>query len=172
MTVSFHTLGCKLNFAETSTISRLFVENGYTKLTFGQPADVVVINTCTVTAQSERKCRQAITKAVKTSPEAVVVVVGCFAELKATDIAAIPGVDLVLGNEDKFDIIKKIENQKSKIENQKSKIENQKSKIENRKSKIKNSMVCLLFTLVIPIFGQHQEFNEIYLHAKIGRAHV
>ena len=69
MTVSFHTLGCKLNFAETSTISRLFTENGYTRVEFGQRADVVVINTCTVTAQADKKCRQAITKAVKTSPD-------------------------------------------------------------------------------------------------------
>ena len=105
MTVSFHTLGCKLNFAETSTIGRLFVENGYTKVDFGQPADVVVINTCTVTGQADRKCRQAISKAVKSSPDAVVVVVGCFAELKAAEIASIPGVSLVLGNKDKFNVI-------------------------------------------------------------------
>ena len=105
MTVSFHTLGCKLNFAETSTIGRLFAENGYTKVEFGQPADVVVINTCTVTAQADKKCRQAIGKAVKSSPDAVVVVIGCFAELKAAEIAAMQGVDLVLGNKDKFNVI-------------------------------------------------------------------
>ncbi len=108
MTVSFHTLGCKLNFAETSTIGRLFAENGYAKVNFGQQADVVVINSCTVTAQADRKCRQAISKAVKTSPEAIVVVVGCFAELKASEIAGIHGVDLVLGNKDKFNIIDRI----------------------------------------------------------------
>ena len=108
MTVSFHTLGCKLNFAETSTIGRLFSENGYTKVDFGQPADVVVINTCTVTGQADRKCRQAIGKAVKTSPDAVVVVIGCFAELKESEIASIPGVHLVLGNKDKFNVIERI----------------------------------------------------------------
>ena len=108
MTVSFHTLGCKLNFAETSTIGRLFIENGYTKVDFGRPADVVVINTCTVTGQADRKCRQAISKAVKTSPGAIVAVIGCFAELKAGEIASIPGVDIVLGTKDKFNIIEHI----------------------------------------------------------------
>jgi len=108
LTVSFHTLGCKLNFAETSTIGRLFVESGYTKVDFGCPADVVVINTCTVTGQADRKCRQAISKAVKTSPNAVVAVIGCFAELKAGEIASIPGVDIVLGTKDKFNIIEYI----------------------------------------------------------------
>jgi len=108
LTVSFHTLGCKLNFAETSTISRLFTEAGYEKVKFGQPTDVVVINSCTVTTQADRKCRQVISKAVKTSPDAVVVVIGCFAELKAAEIAAIPGVSLVLGNKDKFNVIERI----------------------------------------------------------------
>jgi threonylcarbamoyladenosine tRNA methylthiotransferase MtaB len=77
---------------------------------FGQPADVVVINTCTVTGQADKKCRQAISKAVKSSPGAIVVVTGCFAELKAEEIAAISGVDLVLGNKDKFNIIERINN--------------------------------------------------------------
>ena len=119
MTVSFHTLGCKLNFAETSTISRLFTENGYNKIEFGQTADVVVINTCTVTAQADKKCRQAITKAIKTSPDAVIVIVGCFAELKANEIEEIPGVDLVLGTNEKFNIIAHIEelNQKERKKN-------------------------------------------------------
>ena len=108
MTVSFHTLGCKLNFAETSTIGRLFDENGYTKVDFGRSADVVVINTCTVTRQADRKCRQAISKAVKSSPDAIVAVIGCFAELKAAEIASIPGVDIVLGTKDKFNIIEHI----------------------------------------------------------------
>ncbi len=108
MTVSFHTLGCKLNFAETSTIGRLFAENGYAKVDFGQQADVVVINSCTVTAQADKKCRQAISKAVKTSPGAIIVVIGCFAELKATEIAAMEGVGLVLGNKDKFNVIEQI----------------------------------------------------------------
>ena len=108
MTVSFHTLGCKLNFAETSTISRLFTENGYTVVEFGQTADVVVVNTCTVTAQSDRKCKQAIVKAVKSSPGAIVAVIGCFVEIKPAEIEAIQGVSLVLGNNDKFNIIERI----------------------------------------------------------------
>ena len=108
MTVSFHTLGCKLNFAETSTIGRLFTDIGYSKVGFGQPADVVVINTCTVTGQADKKCRQAIGKAVKSSPDAVVVVIGCFAELKAAEIGSIPGVSLVLGNKDKFNVVEHI----------------------------------------------------------------
>ncbi len=107
-TVSFHTLGCKLNFAETSTISRLFAESGYLKVDFGQKADVVVINTCTVTGQADKKCRQAISKAVKTSPDSIIVVVGCYAELEANKIALLPGVNLVLGNHEKFDIIERI----------------------------------------------------------------
>ena len=108
MTVSFHTLGCKLNFAETSTIGRLFAKAGYAKVDFGHPADVVVINTCTVTGQADKKCRQAISKAINSTPDAMVVVIGCFAELKAAEISAIPGVDLVLGNKDKFNIIERI----------------------------------------------------------------
>ncbi|MDR1666461.1 MAG: tRNA (N(6)-L-threonylcarbamoyladenosine(37)-C(2))-methylthiotransferase MtaB [Bacteroidales bacterium] len=108
MTVSFYTLGCKLNFAETATIGRLFAESGYTRVAFGDPADVVVVNSCTVTAQADKKCRQAIHKAVKTSPHAAVAVVGCFAELKADDIRRIPGVTLVLGNHDKFRIVERL----------------------------------------------------------------
>ena len=115
MRVSFHTLGCKLNFAETSTIGRLFAENGYTKVKFGQAADVVVINTCTVTGQADRKCRQAVSKAVKTSPDAIVAVIGCFAELKMVEIASIPGVDLVLGNKDKFNIMEHISRLKGAV---------------------------------------------------------
>ncbi|GHT24746.1 tRNA (N(6)-L-threonylcarbamoyladenosine(37)-C(2))-methylthiotransferase MtaB [Bacteroidia bacterium] len=109
MKVSFYTLGCKLNFAETSTIGRLFDERAYTRVEFGELADVVVINSCTVTAQADKKCRQAIHKAVKTSPDAKVVVTGCFAELKAAEIAQIKGVSLVLGNRDKFNIIEKLQ---------------------------------------------------------------
>jgi len=90
----------------------LFAENGYTKVNFGQPANVVVINTCTVTGQADRKCRQSISKAVKTSPDAIVVVIGCFAELKAVEIASIPGVSLVLGNKDKFNVIERINRMK------------------------------------------------------------
>jgi threonylcarbamoyladenosine tRNA methylthiotransferase MtaB len=107
--VSFYTLGCKLNFAETSTISRKFVENGYDRTEFGEPADVVVINTCSVTQLADKKCRQAISKAARTSPDAIVAVVGCYSQLKPEEIAKIDGVDLVLGANDKFKIIDHIE---------------------------------------------------------------
>lgn len=112
--VSFYTLGCKLNFAETSTITRKFTENGYSRVEFSEPTDVVVINTCSVTQLADKKCRQAISKAVRTSPDAIVAVVGCYSQLKPDEIASIPGVDLVLGTKDKFNIIEYIDELKAK----------------------------------------------------------
>jgi threonylcarbamoyladenosine tRNA methylthiotransferase MtaB len=109
MTVSFYTLGCKLNFAETSAIGRLFTGNGYTCVDFGEPADVVVINSCTVTAQADRKCRQAVHKAGRISPNALIVVIGCFAELKSGDVNGIPGAGLILGNRDKFAVMEAVQ---------------------------------------------------------------
>jgi threonylcarbamoyladenosine tRNA methylthiotransferase MtaB len=103
--VSFYTLGCKLNFAETSTISRKFTENGYIRVEYNEPADVVVINTCSVTQLADKKCRQAISKASRVSPSAIIAVVGCYSQLKPEEIVKIKGVDLVLGTSDKFDII-------------------------------------------------------------------
>ncbi len=102
--VSFYTLGCKLNFAETSTIERLFTQKGYQKVDFGSTADVVVINTCTVTASADKKCRNIISKAARSSPGAFITVVGCYSQLKADEIAKMPGVDLVLGSNEKFRI--------------------------------------------------------------------
>lgn len=102
--VSFHTLGCKLNFSESSTLSRRFSESDFEVVPFGQQADVVVINTCSVTGMADHKCRQAIRKAVKGSPGAFVAVVGCFAQLKADEIANIPGVTLVLGTREKCNL--------------------------------------------------------------------
>lgn len=101
-TVAFHTLGCKLNFAETATIARKFEEKGFEKTGFSNKSDVYVINTCSVTGQADKKCRQAIKKAIRQSPEAFIVVLGCYAQLKSEEIAAITGVDLVLGTKDKF----------------------------------------------------------------------
>jgi threonylcarbamoyladenosine tRNA methylthiotransferase MtaB len=101
-TVAFHTLGCKLNFAETATIARKFEEKGFEKTGFSSKSDVYVINTCSVTGQADKKCRQAIKKAIRQSPEAFIVVLGCYAQLKSEEIAAIAGVDLVLGTKDKF----------------------------------------------------------------------
>jgi threonylcarbamoyladenosine tRNA methylthiotransferase MtaB len=102
--VAFYTLGCKLNFAETSTIERQFTERGFQKVDFISSADVVVINTCTVTASADKKCRNVINRAVKNSPDACIAVVGCYSQLKADEIARIPGVDLVLGSKEKFRI--------------------------------------------------------------------
>jgi threonylcarbamoyladenosine tRNA methylthiotransferase MtaB len=102
--VAFHTLGCKLNFAETSTISRSFPEDRFEKVTAREKADIYVINTCSVTDTADRKCRQAIKKFIHQSPDAFIIVVGCYAQLKPQEISAIPGVDLVLGINEKFDI--------------------------------------------------------------------
>ncbi|TLX76012.1 tRNA (N(6)-L-threonylcarbamoyladenosine(37)-C(2))-methylthiotransferase MtaB [Labilibacter sediminis] len=100
--VAFHTLGCKLNFSETSTIARALMEEGFTKVKYDEFADVYVINTCSVTEIADKKCRQAIKKAIKQNANAFVVVTGCFAQLKPKDISEIPGVDLVLGSNEKF----------------------------------------------------------------------
>lgn len=103
--VSFYTLGCKLNFAETATISRKFTDNGYDKVEFGDSSDVIVINTCSVTQLADKKCRQAISKAARKSPNAIVAVIGCYSQLKPEEISHIEGVDIVLGTKEKFDIL-------------------------------------------------------------------
>ncbi|GIV33575.1 MAG: tRNA (N(6)-L-threonylcarbamoyladenosine(37)-C(2))-methylthiotransferase MtaB [Chitinophagales bacterium] len=104
-TVAFYTLGCKLNFSETSAIARQFTEAGYVKAPFEQGADVYVINTCSVTENADRECRQIIRRALRQTPESQVIVIGCYAQLHPEDIASIPGVSLVLGTAEKFDII-------------------------------------------------------------------
>jgi threonylcarbamoyladenosine tRNA methylthiotransferase MtaB len=103
--VAFHTLGCKLNFSETSTIGRLFEEQGYQKVDFKEPSDVYVINTCSVTANADKECKQIVKSALNISPDAYVVVVGCYAQLKPEEIANIEGVDLVLGASEKFKLL-------------------------------------------------------------------
>ncbi|MCH8859045.1 MAG: hypothetical protein IID54_05615 [Proteobacteria bacterium] len=103
-TVSLHTLGCKLNFAETGAIADQFRAKNYHVVPFGDHADVVVLNTCTVTDQADRKCRQAIRRALKANPEAFVIVTGCFAQLQPEQIAGIDGVDVVLGANEKFNL--------------------------------------------------------------------
>jgi len=103
--VAFHTLGCKLNFSETSTIARLFEDQGYQKVDFKEPSDVYVINTCSVTANADRECKQIVKSALNISPDAYIVVVGCYAQLKPEDIANIDGVDLVLGASEKFKLL-------------------------------------------------------------------
>ena len=102
--VAFHTLGCKLNFAETSTISRSFPEDKFERVPASSKADIYIINTCSVTDAADRKCRQAIKKFITLSPDAFIAVVGCYAQLKPQEISSIPGVDLVLGTNEKFDI--------------------------------------------------------------------
>lgn len=102
--VALHTLGCKLNFSETSTIGRLLEQDGFVKKEFTEVADVYVINTCSVTDNADKECRQLVRKIQRKAPEAMVVITGCYAQLKPKEIAAIPGVDLVLGAAEKFNI--------------------------------------------------------------------
>ncbi|RZK55082.1 MAG: tRNA (N(6)-L-threonylcarbamoyladenosine(37)-C(2))-methylthiotransferase MtaB [Pedobacter sp.] len=103
--VAFYTLGCKLNFSETSTIGRLFTDAGYAVVEFTDAADVYVINTCSVTEHADKKCRKVVKEALKYSPNAYVTIVGCYAQLKPTEIAEIEGVDMVLGAAEKFRIV-------------------------------------------------------------------
>jgi threonylcarbamoyladenosine tRNA methylthiotransferase MtaB len=103
--VAFYTLGCKLNFSETSTISRLFDDAGYAKVDFESTPDILVINTCSVTENADKKCKQLVRRAQKINPEVYVAVIGCYAQLKPEEIASIPGVDLVLGANEKFNIL-------------------------------------------------------------------
>ena len=100
-TVAFVTLGCKLNFSETSAISRQFVESGYDKIAASKPADIYVINTCSVTEHADKKCRQTIRKLQKQNPDAFIIVTGCYAQLKPEEILDIKGVDLVVGANEK-----------------------------------------------------------------------
>jgi threonylcarbamoyladenosine tRNA methylthiotransferase MtaB len=102
--VAFHTLGCKLNFAETSTISRSFPGDKFERVPASAKADIYVINTCSVTDSADKKCRQAIKKFISLSPDAFIAVIGCYAQLKPQEISSIQGVDLVLGTNEKFNI--------------------------------------------------------------------
>src|SRR5450432_2321735 len=109
-TFAFYTLGCKLNFAESSTISRLFTANGFGKIDFMEGADVYVINTCSVTDHADKKCRKVVKQALKYNPDAFIAIIGCYAQLKPHEIAAIPGVNIVLGAAEKFNLIEHILN--------------------------------------------------------------
>src|SRR5690625_4211662 len=109
-TVAFHTLGCKLNFAETSTIARNLTKNGYKRVEFNQPSDVYIINTCSVTANADKECRSIVRNALKINPDGFIVVIGCYAQLKPEEIAEMEGVDLVLGATEKFNIIDYLDN--------------------------------------------------------------
>ncbi len=108
--VAFHTLGCKLNYSETSTLSRTLENEGFEKKSFDDLADVYVINTCSVTENADKECRQLVRRIQKRAPEAFVVITGCYAQLKPKEISAIEGVDLVLGAAEKFNIVEHINN--------------------------------------------------------------
>ncbi|MEY3208388.1 MAG: tRNA ((6)-L-threonylcarbamoyladenosine(37)-C(2))-methylthiotransferase MtaB [Bacteroidota bacterium] len=103
--VAFHTLGCKLNFSETSTLSRQLEQEGFEKRAFTDKADVYVINTCSVTDNADKECRQLVRRIQRLSPESFVVITGCYAQLKPKEISQIPGVDLVLGASEKFNLV-------------------------------------------------------------------
>ena len=103
--VAFHTLGCKLNFSESSALARLFEERGYSVIPFDSAADVYVINTCSVTESADKKCRHIVRQALRRAPQSKIIVTGCYAQLKPAEIAEIPGVDLVLGAAEKFSIV-------------------------------------------------------------------
>ncbi len=107
--VAFHTLGCKLNFAETSTIARLFEKEGFEKVEFPNVADVYVINTCSVTENADKECKTVVKSALKNSPDAFVAIIGCYAQLKPEEIAKIEGVDVVLGASEKFKLLNYIQ---------------------------------------------------------------
>ena len=117
-TAAFYTLGCKLNFSETSTIARDLEEVGFARVEFEKGADIYIINTCSVTDQADKKCRNIVRKALKYNPNAFVVVIGCYAQLKPKEISSINGVDLVLGAQEKFkisDYLSKIDKNSSTV---------------------------------------------------------
>ena len=108
--VAFHTLGCKLNFSETSTLSRQLEKEGFEKKAFTEKADIYVINTCSVTENADKECRQLVRRIQRLAPESFVVITGCYAQLKPKEIAEIPGVDLVLGAAEKFNLVPHLAN--------------------------------------------------------------
>lgn len=108
--VSLYTLGCKLNFSETSSIARMFEEEGFARVEFNEHPDIYVINTCSVTENADKKCKQLVNKALKVNPNAFIAIIGCYAQLKPEEIAKIHGVDLVLGASEKFKILEHFSN--------------------------------------------------------------
>ncbi|MBV6645889.1 MAG: tRNA (N(6)-L-threonylcarbamoyladenosine(37)-C(2))-methylthiotransferase MtaB [Cyclobacteriaceae bacterium] len=112
--VAFYTLGCKLNYSETSTISRMFTDKGYEKVDFTENPDIFIINTCSVTDNADKKCRKIVKEAKKISPHSYVTIVGCYAQLKPREISEIPGVDAVLGAAEKFRLFDFLEDFTSK----------------------------------------------------------
>lgn len=113
-TAAFHTLGCKLNFSETSTLAKQLIQNGFSKVDFNERADVYIINTCSVTENADRECKTIVHRALEKNPEAFIAITGCYAQLKPEQIALIPGVDLVLGATEKFNLINYLNNLEKK----------------------------------------------------------
>ena len=109
-TVAFQTFGCKLNFAETSTISKSFTKRGYSKVNAKEKADIYVINSCTVTSNAEKRCKDAVKKAKKLNPNAQIAMVGCFAQLRSQELQANKDINFILGNHEKFKLVEHIEN--------------------------------------------------------------
>jgi len=116
--VAFYTLGCKLNFSETSTIARMFEQKGYQKVEFNDQPDIFIINTCSVTDNADKKCRKVVKEALRISPRAYVAIIGCYAQLKPREIAEIPGVDAVLGASEKFRLLELIDTFEKKPDSQ------------------------------------------------------
>ena len=114
--VAFHTLGCKLNFAETSEISKSLQAAGYAKVEIDEQPDVLVINTCSVTDQADQKCRNIVRRAIKQNPDVFVAVIGCYAQLKPQEIAQIEGVSIVLGANEKFNLLQHIQKKEEERE--------------------------------------------------------
>lgn len=108
--VALHTLGCKLNYSETSSVGKQFLDRGYEVIDFDECADIYVLNTCTVTESAEKECRQFIRRALRKNPEAFIIVTGCYAQLRPEQIASIDGVDAVLGSNEKFKLFSILEN--------------------------------------------------------------
>jgi threonylcarbamoyladenosine tRNA methylthiotransferase MtaB len=114
--VAIHTLGCKLNFSESSTIVRQLEDNGFSRVDFSDEADIYIINTCSVTDNADKKCRTTVKSVLKQNPEAYIVVIGCYAQLKPTEISQIPGVDMVLGAAEKFNMMEHLHSLKKEEE--------------------------------------------------------
>ena len=114
-TIAFHHFGCKVNFAEVSTLSRQFHDNGYNVVDFRAEAEIYVISTCVVTAVAEKKCRAAIRQAHRLNPTAKIAVIGCFPELKREEIEKIEGVSIILGHSAKFGLLEEIDKLEKKI---------------------------------------------------------
>lgn len=120
--VAFYTLGCKLNYSETSSIGRMFEEKGYSKVDFNDKPDIFIINTCSVTENADKKCRKIVREAQKINSDGYVAIIGCYAQLKPTEIAEIPGVDAVLGAAEKFRLVELLDTFEKEPANQTAKV--------------------------------------------------